>query len=154
MRAALAIETAAAVFGMLGAAAAGHACACPAWGFGAFLVSNVGWLVVQRRHAPVAPCTCSNGCSWRAACVGLWNWWLAPLLLGLCTMANHIAAIHVLKSKLQLSDDDYRALLVQLTGKASSKAMTQPEQQHVRDHMQRLAERAWALPSPPRAAAR
>ena len=56
-------------------------------------------------------------------------------------MANHIAAIHVLKSKLQLSDDDYRALLVQLTGKASSKGMTATEQQHVRAHMQRLAER-------------
>ena len=56
-------------------------------------------------------------------------------------MANHTAAIHVLKSKLQLSDDDYRALLVQLTGKASSKGMTATEQQHVRAHMQRLAER-------------
>ena len=30
-------------------------------------------------------------------------------------MANHIAAIHVLKSKLALSDDDYRALLRTLT---------------------------------------
>lgn len=56
-------------------------------------------------------------------------------------MANHTAAIHVLKSKLQLSDDDYRALLVQLTGKASSKGMTATERQHVRAHMQRLAER-------------
>ena len=55
-------------------------------------------------------------------------------------MANHTAAIHVLKSKLQLSDDDYRALLVQLTGKASSKGMTTSEQAHVRDHLQRLAE--------------
>ena len=56
-------------------------------------------------------------------------------------MANHTAAIHVLKSKLQLSDDDYRALLVTLTGKASSKGMTATEQAQVRDHMQRLAER-------------
>ena len=56
-------------------------------------------------------------------------------------MANHTAAIHVLKGKLQLSDDDYRALLVQLTGKASSKGMTATEQAQVRDHMQRLAER-------------
>ena len=52
-------------------------------------------------------------------------------------MANHTAAIHVLKSKLQLQDDDYRALLVQLTGKASSKGMTATEQTQVRDHMQR-----------------
>ena len=56
-------------------------------------------------------------------------------------MANHTAAIHVLKGKLQLQDDDYRALLVQLTGKASSKGMTATEQAHVRDHMQRLAQR-------------
>lgn len=56
-------------------------------------------------------------------------------------MANHTAAIHVLKSKLQLQDDDYRALLVTLTGKASSKGMTATEQTQVRDHMQRLAQR-------------
>ena len=56
-------------------------------------------------------------------------------------MANHTAAIHVLKGKLQLSDDDYRALLVTLTGKASSKGMTATEQNQVRDHMQRLAQR-------------
>ena len=56
-------------------------------------------------------------------------------------MANHTAAIHVLKGKLQLQDDDYRALLVQLTGKASSKGMTATEQAQVRDHMQRLAQR-------------
>ena len=56
-------------------------------------------------------------------------------------MTNHTAAIHVLKGKLQLQDDDYRALLVQLTGKSSSKGMTTSEQAHVRDHLQRLAER-------------
>ena len=56
-------------------------------------------------------------------------------------MANHTVAIHVLKGKLQLQDDDYRALLVQLTGKASSKGMTATEQAQVRDHMQRLAQR-------------
>ena len=56
-------------------------------------------------------------------------------------MANHTAAIHVLKSKLQLQDDDYRALLLQLTGKRSSKGMTATEQAQVRDHMQALAER-------------
>ena len=56
-------------------------------------------------------------------------------------MANHTAAIHVHKSKLGLSDDDYRALLVTLTGKASSKGMTATEQAQVRDHMQRLVQR-------------
>ena len=57
-------------------------------------------------------------------------------------MSNHIAAIHVLKSKLQLTDDDYRALLKGLTLKTSSKDMSPAEQQKVRDHMQGLAERA------------
>ena len=57
-------------------------------------------------------------------------------------MANHIAAIHVLKSKLQLTDDDYRALLKNLTQKTSSKDLTDKERQAVRDHMQQLAERA------------
>ena len=54
---------------------------------------------------------------------------------------NHIAAIHALKSKLQLSTDDYRALLVNLTGKSSSTDMCQAERTKVRDHMQALAER-------------
>jgi len=56
-------------------------------------------------------------------------------------MANHTVAIHVLKAKLQLQDGDYRALLMQLTGKASSKGMTAAEQHQVRSHLQRLAER-------------
>ena len=56
-------------------------------------------------------------------------------------MANHIAAIHVLKSKLQLSDDDYRTLLQSLTKKTSTKDMTDKERQAVRDHLQNLGER-------------
>ena len=60
-------------------------------------------------------------------------------------MANHIAAIHTLKGKLGLSDDDYRALLVNLTGKNSSKALGVQEQARVRDHMQHLGERLGVL---------
>lgn len=56
-------------------------------------------------------------------------------------MSNHLAAIHVLKTKLQMVDDDYRALLVQLTGKNSSKLLADRERQAVRDHLQKLAER-------------
>lgn len=56
-------------------------------------------------------------------------------------MSIHIAAIHVLKSKLGLSDDDYRALLANLTGKTSCKDMTLAQQRTVREHMQGLAER-------------
>lgn len=57
-------------------------------------------------------------------------------------MANHIAAIHVLKAKLRLTDEDYRALLSNLTGgKTSAKDLTASQQEHVRDHMQDLAVR-------------
>lgn len=57
-------------------------------------------------------------------------------------MTNHIAAIHVLKAQLRLTDDDYRALLKGLTMKSSSKDMSQAERRQVREHLQRLAERA------------
>ena len=56
-------------------------------------------------------------------------------------MTNHTAAIHVLKAKLQLTDEDYRALIKGLTLKSSSKDMTDKERQAVRDHLQGLAER-------------
>ena len=70
-------------------------------------------------------------------------------------MANHIAAIHVLKSKLQMSDSDYRVLITGLTQKASTKDMSDIERQRVRDHMQGLAERMGVVKaSPHRPAAR
>ena len=53
----------------------------PAWGFGAFLVSNLGWLVfsVANRHWTLfVQQLVFLGCS----LLGLWNWWLAPLLTG------------------------------------------------------------------------
>ncbi|EPD44430.1 MULTISPECIES: regulatory protein GemA [Delftia] len=53
--------------------------------------------------------------------------------------SNHIAAIHTLKSKMGLTDDDYRALLRNLTGMTSSKDLSPQQQQAVRDHMQGLA---------------
>lgn len=52
-----------------------------------------------------------------------------------------IAAIHVLKSRLQLTDEDYRALLKGLVFKSSSKDMSEAERRQVRDHLQKLAER-------------
>ena len=57
----------------------------------------------------------------------------------------HIAAIHVLKSKLQLQDGDYRALLLNLTGKDSSKDLSEHQRRAVRNHMQQLAERMGAV---------
>ena len=64
-------------------------------------------------------------------------------------MSNHIAAIHVLKGQLRLSDDDYRALLVQLTGHNSSKLLADRQREAVRNHLQALAERMGvAKPNP------
>jgi phage gp16-like protein len=54
---------------------------------------------------------------------------------------NHIAAIHVIKGQLRLTVDDYRALLQQLTGKDSSKDMTDTELLKVRAHLSGLAEK-------------
>ncbi len=73
------LETAAAFFGIAGAmllATAMH----PGLGFAAFTVSNLAALVFFRRHR-----------HWRmfaqqavflaSSLIGLWNWWLGPLLL-------------------------------------------------------------------------
>ena len=65
------------------------------------------------------------------------------------TSTNHIAAIHVLKARLRLTDDDYRALLCALTQRVSTKDMTQAQRQQVRDHLQRLAERTGAVAAAP-----
>ena len=62
-------------------------------------------------------------------------------------MANHIAAIHALKSKLKLSEDDYRALIFGLTGKRSSKDMSSAQLNQVRDHMQVLLGRVGGKPT-------
>jgi phage gp16-like protein len=54
---------------------------------------------------------------------------------------NHIAAIHVLKTQLKLSEGDYRALLTELTGKDSCKAMHATQLAKVRSHLDNLAVR-------------
>lgn len=53
----------------------------PAWGFAAFLVSNLGWLVfsaANRHWTLFVQQLVFLACS----LLGLWNWWLAPLLAG------------------------------------------------------------------------
>lgn len=53
----------------------------PGWGFGAFLVSNIGWLVfsaANRHWHQFVQQLVFLACS----LLGLWNWWLAPLLAG------------------------------------------------------------------------
>lgn len=62
-----------------------------------------------------------------------------------------LAAIHVLKGKLRMRDEDYRALLNHLTGHTSSKDCTPDQQRRVRAHLQKLAE-AHGVASPARRA--
>ena len=74
------LSSLAAVFGMLGALLLAMP-AYPGWGFGAFLVSNIGWLTVsawQRQWPLHVQQWVFLGCS----LLGLWNWWLGPLVLG------------------------------------------------------------------------
>ncbi len=55
--------------------------ALPGWGFGAFALSNVAWLTAsawQRQWPLHAQQWVFLVCS----LLGLWNWWLGPLLLG------------------------------------------------------------------------
>ena len=55
--------------------------AYPGWGFGAFLASNIGWLTVsawQRQW----PLQAQHWAFLLCSLLGLWNWWLGPLLLG------------------------------------------------------------------------
>lgn len=61
--------------------------------------------------------------------------------------AGHIAAIHALKSKCGLSDEDYRALLHSLTGQRSSKDLGAGQQLQVRQHLQKLADKLSPAPS-------
>ena len=65
-----------------------------------------------------------------------------------------IAAIHVLKNLLQLSEDDYRALLMQLVGQHSCKAMTPVQLAVVRTHLDKLARRMGVQTDAPKGKAR
>lgn len=80
MRAHSAIEATAAAAGMLGAALLASA-VHPGMGFAAFLVSNVGWLTFSATHRHWG--MFAQQCVFLlTSLVGLWNWWLGPLLLG------------------------------------------------------------------------
>lgn len=64
-----------------------------------------------------------------------------------------LAAIHVLKSKLGMSDEDYRAALVEVVGVPSAGALkTSRERQAVIEHFRRLERSMFGGPAPaPRA---
>lgn len=68
------------VFGVLGALLLAMP-ALPAWGFGAFLVSNVAWLAAsaQQRQWPLH---LQQWVFLACSLLGLWNWWLGPLVWG------------------------------------------------------------------------
>ena len=72
--------TIAATFGILGALLLAMP-ALPGWGFGAFVISNVAWLVVSARRAQWA-LHVQHWVFLACSLLGLWNWWLGPLLLG------------------------------------------------------------------------
>ena len=55
--------------------------ALPGWGFGAFLVSNVAWLAVSAWRLQWA-LHIQQWVFLACSLLGLWNWWLGPLLLG------------------------------------------------------------------------
>lgn len=70
----------AALFGILGALLLAMP-AVPGWGFGAFVLSNLAWLWVSARRREWA----FHIQQWAfllCSLIGLWNWWLGPLLLG------------------------------------------------------------------------
>ena len=76
----LAVSILGSIFGVLGALLLAMP-TLPGWGFGAFLVSNVAWLIAsawQRQWPLHAQQWVFLACS----LLGLWNWWLGPLLLG------------------------------------------------------------------------
>ncbi|MEO0558208.1 MAG: regulatory protein GemA [Bacteroidota bacterium] len=61
---------------------------------------------------------------------------------------GQLSAIHVLKSKLGLEDDDYRDILEGITGKRSSAQLTDRGRQRVLDHL-RWMESGGQTPDPP-----
>jgi len=74
------IEWLGALCGMLGAmllATQFH----PAWGFGAFLASNATWIAFSVRRS-LRGLLVQQLVFTLASLVGLWNWWLGPMLLG------------------------------------------------------------------------
>ncbi|MBF9263599.1 hypothetical protein I4I83_02500 [Acidovorax cattleyae] len=53
--------------------------ALPGWGFGAFTISNIAWLVSSRMQRQTA-LHLQQWVFLFSSLLGLWNWWLAPLL--------------------------------------------------------------------------
>ncbi len=71
----------AAAFGIAGALILAIPAADPAIGFAAFFLSNIGWLAFSatRRHWGLFA---QQVAFLITSLVGIWNWWLGPLVLG------------------------------------------------------------------------
>lgn len=69
-----------ALFGILGALLLALP-AVPGWGFAAFLASNIAWLIVSAKQRNW-PLHVQQWVFLLCSLLGLWNWWLGPLLLG------------------------------------------------------------------------
>ena len=52
--------------------------------------------------------------------------------------SNHMAVINIAKSQLGMVEEDYRAMLVRVTGKASLRALSEPEKADVITELKRL----------------
>ena len=61
-----------------------------------------------------------------------------------------LATIHIYKKALGMSDDDYRAMLVEITGKSSAGDLTAYQRYQVLDHLSRLQDGIKAKPYPGR----
>jgi nicotinamide riboside transporter PnuC len=53
----------------------------PAWGFVMYAVSNVGWIAFSLRRR-LRALLAQQVVFMLTTLIGLWNWWLGPLLLG------------------------------------------------------------------------
>lgn len=74
------IEWLAALFGIAGSALLAVN-VDPAFGFGAFLVSNVGWIAIALRRG-MRGLLVQTLAFMVTSLIGLWNFWLGPVLLG------------------------------------------------------------------------
>lgn len=75
------VQWLAAAFGVAGALILAVPGVDPKWGFAAFLVSNLGWLAfgTKKRHWGLVA---QQAVFLITSLIGLWNWWLGPLVLG------------------------------------------------------------------------
>lgn len=75
-----AVQYVAAAFGIAGATLLAFPDA-PSWGFGAFLVSNIGWITFSYQRKLWGQFA-QTVCFLLTSILGLWNWWLGPWMLG------------------------------------------------------------------------